>query len=170
MRRGFTLIELLVVVSIISMLSSVVLSSLSDARAKARDTAKIREVRELINAIELFRADFGYFPKSSGTPSSNNLINLKSALIPKYIPSISDNIYYLARYTYSTTTVNSRACLSDEYCNYYHVAINLERHNQVLDSDSDLSTRSASPAIWGASQNCISSSFGTERCYDKVNI
>lgn len=56
-RSGFTLIELLVVISIISLLSSVVLASLQDARTKAQVTAFKQYGLQLINAIELYRLD-----------------------------------------------------------------------------------------------------------------
>lgn len=61
-KRGFTLIELLVVISIISLLSSVVLSSLSSAKMKARDTRRIQDLIQLRNAIEMYRLDNGIYP------------------------------------------------------------------------------------------------------------
>jgi len=55
--NGFTLIELLVVISIIGMLSSVVLASLATARSKSRD-AKVRmDMKAVVTALELYRAD-----------------------------------------------------------------------------------------------------------------
>jgi prepilin-type N-terminal cleavage/methylation domain-containing protein len=54
---GFTLIELLVVISIISLLSSVVLSSVKDAKDKAKGTKFRVEVEEFKKAIELRRLD-----------------------------------------------------------------------------------------------------------------
>ncbi len=63
--RGFTLIELLVVIAIIGVLSSVVLSSLSTIRARARDTARIEAVDEMRKAIELYYADTGRYPGST---------------------------------------------------------------------------------------------------------
>lgn len=55
--KGFTLIELLVVVSIISLLSSIVLASLQDARAKARDTRRLSDLRQISNALQLYLLD-----------------------------------------------------------------------------------------------------------------
>ena len=61
-KRGFTLIELLVVISIISLLSSVVYSSLSNARAKARDAKNISSLKQLQTALTLYYDQFGYYP------------------------------------------------------------------------------------------------------------
>lgn len=63
-RRGFTLIELLVVIAIIGTLASVVLASLSTARAKARDSAKASQMIELKQALELYYADYGQYPST----------------------------------------------------------------------------------------------------------
>lgn len=53
MKKGFTLIELLVVVSIISLLSSIVLYGVSEARVEAQDEKKKEEVRQVGLALEI---------------------------------------------------------------------------------------------------------------------
>ena len=69
---GFTLIELLVVISIISLLSSVVFSSLSDARVKARDVVRKSDFSEIQKALELYHLDHGGYPY--GQPSSETSV------------------------------------------------------------------------------------------------
>ena len=49
-KNGFTLIELLVVVSIIGVLATVVLSSLSDARARSRDARRKADLKNIQSA------------------------------------------------------------------------------------------------------------------------
>lgn len=61
-KKGFTLIELLVVISIIGVLSSVVLSSLSNAREKAKVAKVKQETRQLLLAFELYNSEFGGYP------------------------------------------------------------------------------------------------------------
>lgn len=51
--RGFTLIELLVVVAIIGLLSTVVLASLSGARAKSRDARRLSDLKQIATAIAI---------------------------------------------------------------------------------------------------------------------
>jgi prepilin-type N-terminal cleavage/methylation domain-containing protein len=65
MKRAFTLVEILVVVSIISMLSSVVIATITPARARARDTARIQQIRQLDLAIQLYKANTGHAPDLS---------------------------------------------------------------------------------------------------------
>ena len=61
-KRGFTLVELLVVISIIALLSTIAIVSLGSARAKARDTARIADMKQLATALEQYYADNGGYP------------------------------------------------------------------------------------------------------------
>jgi prepilin-type N-terminal cleavage/methylation domain-containing protein len=60
--KGFTLIELLVVISIISLLSSIVISSLNSARAKARDARRLSDLQQIDIAIQLYISENGHAP------------------------------------------------------------------------------------------------------------
>ena len=52
-------------IAIISLLASIVLVSLGQARAKARDSKRVQDLIQVRNALELFYSDFGYYPKST---------------------------------------------------------------------------------------------------------
>lgn len=60
--KGFTLIELLVVISIISLLSSIVLVSLNNVKAKARDAVRKSNIVQINKAIQLYIFDEGHAP------------------------------------------------------------------------------------------------------------
>jgi prepilin-type N-terminal cleavage/methylation domain-containing protein len=113
-KKGFTLVELLVVISIISLLSSIVLSSLSTARLKARNSVKVQTREEVKKALALFYADKGYYPESAG------------ALIPNYISAVNpDMVKYYGL---------PKNC-SGESCTDYHININLESQNSSASGD-----------------------------------
>ncbi|MEK7213500.1 MAG: type II secretion system protein [Patescibacteria group bacterium] len=61
---GFTLIELLVVISIIAMLSSVMYAFMDTSRARAMDTKKKIEVREVGTALRLYYENNGTMPRN----------------------------------------------------------------------------------------------------------
>jgi type II secretion system protein G len=66
---GFTLIELLVVISIIGLLSSIILASLTSARARARDSVRLSDLHQLSIALELYRTTNGSYPLSGADSS-----------------------------------------------------------------------------------------------------
>lgn len=93
-KSGFTLIELLVVISIIGLLSSVVLASLSTARARARDTRRIEDLRQIQTALELYFNGHSVYPApangygnwSGHCDNYGNFDEYILGLAPDYIP------------------------------------------------------------------------------------
>jgi prepilin-type N-terminal cleavage/methylation domain-containing protein len=71
--KGFTLIELLVVIAIIAILSSVVLASLSTARAKSRDARRMSDMNELHTALELYFDANSRYPTTTTADVSNRV-------------------------------------------------------------------------------------------------
>jgi len=70
-KYGFTLIELLVVISIIAVLASIVLVVVNSARASARDAKRISDLNQIRNALYLYYADHGSYPRVSSYPWQN---------------------------------------------------------------------------------------------------
>lgn len=69
MRKGFTLVELLVVVSIIALLSTVTISSLNSARARARDAQRELDIKTIQTALESYYISNGVYPQTSNVYS-----------------------------------------------------------------------------------------------------
>lgn len=63
-KRGFTLIELLVVIAIIGILSTLVIVSLNNSRASARDAKRLNDLKAMANALELYYANNNEYPPS----------------------------------------------------------------------------------------------------------
>lgn len=66
MRRGFTLIELLVVFGIIALMSTLLIASMSTYRIRARDAARLSDVRQIQNALEIYYVENKGYPVCAG--------------------------------------------------------------------------------------------------------
>jgi len=63
-QTGFTLIELMVAISIITLLASILLVIVANARVKARDTTRKQTLLQLAKALELYYSDNGSYPST----------------------------------------------------------------------------------------------------------
>ena len=93
-KKGFTLVELLVVIAIIGLLASVVIVSVGAARAKARDSRRITDMKALQTAMELYK------DVNSGN-AVDAQANLAGELVPNFIATIPTDPKTQADYVYS---------------------------------------------------------------------
>lgn len=61
--KGFLISQMLVVVAVIGVLGAVVVTSVSEARKRARDTERIHGLNQIHGALQLYYADHKKYPK-----------------------------------------------------------------------------------------------------------
>lgn len=111
--RGFTLIELLVVIAIISLLSSIILSSVSSVRMKARDTKVVSDFRQVKTALALYYDKYGKYPNEGPVTNGadqwfGNFNNMAAQLVAENFLSavpVSPSSYNYNYYNYGKTEV-----------------------------------------------------------------
>lgn len=98
--KAFTLIEIMVVVAIVALLAAVVGVSVRDSSAQSRDAQRQADLRNLQNAIELYKQEIGRYPAAcNGTDRWSGQLNSDVActngsrdyivgLAPKYIKAL----------------------------------------------------------------------------------
>lgn len=116
-KKGFTLIELLVVVAIIGLLAAMSVIALNSARAKARDSKRVGDIKQIQTALELYYNDNGRYPAAVATGGN---ISSGSAMYMSQVPGnpqpSSDGTCAggITSYTYATDT--NGATYTITYC------------------------------------------------------
>ena len=190
-KRGFTLVELLVVIAIIGILASIVLASLSTARAKGRDAKRVSDIKEIQLALELYYDANGSFPLTIyGSPSP--LVTGGYISVMPFDPTAGACVNDGDAGCYKYVALNSTNCgISCTSATSFHLAAVLETVNpSATGNDSDAcpygpagaACASPSPGVkdtylastvytdfFGMSTNCgntTNATAATDRCFD----
>ncbi|PID34864.1 MAG: hypothetical protein CR971_01050 [candidate division SR1 bacterium] len=62
-KGGFTLIEMLIVIVIIGILAAAIVPKITGVLARARDTQRVADLRNVAMAVENYKMDYGEYPK-----------------------------------------------------------------------------------------------------------
>ncbi len=68
--RGFTIVELLIVIVVIAILAAVSIVAFNGAQQRARDTIRIKDLKDVARAVELYKIDNGSYPLSANGSGS----------------------------------------------------------------------------------------------------
>ncbi|RJR25461.1 prepilin-type N-terminal cleavage/methylation domain-containing protein [Candidatus Microgenomates bacterium] len=90
-KSGFTLIELLVVIAILGILTTLLISNVAGARERARDSKRKADLKEIKNALEMYKQDNNSYPDSGWSEALQSGDYMKS--VPVDPLDSSDYIY-----------------------------------------------------------------------------
>jgi len=137
--KGFTMIELIVVIAIIAVLSGIVVGSVNQYQAKARDARRKGDMQQIIKALLLYQADNGCIPRTfastcpnAGGYSENNTGGFDDSYINGfltflqtggYMQRVKDPIegsnYFYRYYCYNQTEASYNGGYAGLYLAYY---------------------------------------------------
>lgn len=126
--KGFTLIEMLIVITIIALLASLILVGMGGARAKTRDSKRIADLHNVMNALELYYAKNSVYPASTYNSSASwdtfKTLLINAGIGVNQVPKdpLNDSTRY---YRYGGTTTD------------YVLGALLEQSDAALDDDID---------------------------------
>ena len=86
-KSGFTLIELLMVIAIIGILAGILIPTVGAVKKQANKAASKAQLSQYVNAIQLFKGEYGYFPFVSA--QANGGASIPSITENKFIGALS---------------------------------------------------------------------------------
>ncbi len=96
--------EILIAIAIIAILTAIGVVSYTSINKNARNTKRRSDIEQMRSALELYRADFGYYPNVN--PGSIDTATNLSGVIDTYMPAIPTDPKGLP-YLYVATDINN---------------------------------------------------------------
>jgi len=80
-RQGFTLVELLIIIAVIGLLAGMVVISMKNVKAKARDTQRVSDVGTIAKALNMYQNGINVYPIFDGYITGTDVLSttLKNA-------------------------------------------------------------------------------------------
>jgi len=133
--KGFTLIEILVVITILALLIVIGAISYSSVNKKSRDARRKSDIEQFRSALEMYRADKGYYPSGAESFTPLSLINsgpAKTLYYSEYITSLPSDPKDNATYPYQLLMTDRRGVSPNwHYYGYCLIAYMEESENGV---------------------------------------
>ncbi|MDH4388507.1 MAG: prepilin-type N-terminal cleavage/methylation domain-containing protein [Fimbriimonas sp.] len=114
-QNAFTLVELLIVIIIIAVLAAIAIPKFSNSTTRSKESALRSNLKLVRNAVDLFRADTGLFPKdlaslsataapAQGYDSTPTLVNITASdWRGPYLQAVPKDFDGSSELTYTTT-------------------------------------------------------------------
>lgn len=153
--KGFTILELLVVIAIIGILSAIIMASLNTSRSKARDAKRVEEIRQLVNALELYYNTTASYPSKAQLQNPNKAQNPLSPYLWPIPRDPKTNAFYNYTGIRQSPTPQLSACVG------YHIGASFENNNQLLQNDSDFNSNATNRCVLNAAGTAASASANT---------
>jgi type II secretion system protein G len=149
--RGFTLIELLVVIAIIGLLSSIVLASLNQARAKSRDARRLADLKQIQTAMALYYSDNNQYPSPNTACSIvGNDMWSSWGCWTSVLPAT-----YMSILPKDPSNSDLGNCYSTLNCHVYHYCTYNSNQGFMISVNLENTANSVAAPTWPAGSNCL---------------
>jgi len=85
---GFTIVELLIVIVVIGVLAAITIVAYNGIQGRAKDSQTDSALAHVKKALELYRADNGFYPPCGADDGGCSYTGLPAFLVPAYLPSL----------------------------------------------------------------------------------
>lgn len=87
-QKGFTIVELLIVIVVIGILAAITIVAYNGIQGRAKDSQTDSALSQVKKAMEIYRADNGFYPACGTDNGGCSYTALPSSLVPAYLSSL----------------------------------------------------------------------------------